>query len=330
MGCYRMVLCRYLAFLLIVFGLSISLVSNTNAEDFNTWLDKLKTEAKRQGISQKTLDSSLIGIKPIPRVIELDRKQPEFTLTFAEYLKRVVSDRRIRIGKFKLKEHKELLREISSRYGVQSRYIVALWGIETDFGRITGGFPVISSLATLAYDGRRSKFFRKELLLALKIVDGGHILAKDMVGSWAGAMGQNQFMPSSFHAYAVDYDKDGSKDIWKTLPDIFASIANYLSKSGWQADQTWGRPVSLPEDFSSKFLGRQIKKPLGEWQQLGVRKLSGQDLPKRNLLSSIIRPEKGQNGPAFLIYKNYEVILKWNRSNYFATAVGILSDKIKL
>ena len=325
-----MVLCKYLAFLLIVFGLSISLVSNTNAEDFNTWLDELKTEAKRQGISQKTIDNTLIGIKPIPRVIELDRKQPEFTLTFAEYLKRVVSDRRITIGKSKLKKHEELLRQISSKYGVQSRYIVALWGIETDFGRITGGFPVISSLATLAYDGRRSKFFRKELLLALKIVDGGHILAKDIVGSWAGAMGQNQFMPSSFHAYAVDYDKDGSKDIWKTLPDIFASIANYLSKSGWQADQTWGRPVSLPENFSRKFLGRKIKKPLGEWQQLGVRKLSGQDLPKRNLLSSIIRPEKGQIGPAFVIYNNYEVILKWNRSNYFATAVGTLSDKIKL
>ncbi len=329
MGCYRMVLCRYLSFLLIVFGLSISLISNTSAEDFNTWLDKLKTEAKRQGISQKTIDSSLIGIKPIPRVIELDRKQPEFTLTFAEYLKRVVSDRRIRIGKSKLKKHEELLRQISSKYGVQSRYIVALWGIETDFGRITGGFPVISSLATLAHDGRRSKFFRKELFLALKIVDGGHILAKDMIGSWAGAMGQNQFMPSSFHAYAVDYDNDGSKDIWKTLPDVFASIANYLSKSGWRADQTWGRPVRLPENFSRKFLGRKIKKPLSEWHQLGVRKLSGQYLPKRNLLSSIIRPEKSQIGPAFVIYNNYEVILKWNRSNYFATAVGILSDKIK-
>ena len=324
-----MVLYKYLAFLLIVFGLSISLVSNTNAEDFNTWLDELKTEAKHQGISQKTIDNTLIGIKPIPRVIELDRKQPEFTLTFAEYLKRVVSDRRIAIGKSKLKQHEELLRQISSKYGVQSRYIVALWGIETDFGRITGGFPVISSLATLAYDGRRSRFFRKELLLALKIVDGGHILAKDMIGSWAGAMGQNQFMPSSFHAYAVDYDKDGSKDIWKTLPDIFASIANYLSKSGWRADQTWGRPVSLPENFSRKFLGRKLKKPLSEWQQLGVRKLSGQDLPKGNLLSSIIRPEKGEIGPAFVIYNNYEVILKWNRSNYFATAVGTLSDKIK-
>ena len=328
-GCYTMVICRYLAFLLIVVGLSVGLVCNTNAEEFSTWLDKLKTEAKLQGISQKTIDSSLMGIKPIPRVIQLDRKQPEFTLTFADYLKRVVSDRRIRIGKSKLKKHKELLGEISSKYGVQSRYIVALWGIETDFGRITGGFPVISSLATLAYDGRRSKFFRKELLLALKIIDGGHILAKDMIGSWAGAMGQNQFMPSSFHAYAVDYDKDGSKDIWRTLPDIFASIANYLSKSGWRSDQTWGRAVSLPNKFPRKFLGRKLKKPLSEWQKLGVRKLLGQDLPKRNLLSSIIRPEKGQIGPAFAIYKNYDVILKWNRSNYFATAVGILSDKIK-
>ena len=324
-----MVVFRCLVFLLIVFCLSSASVSNSNAEDFNIWLDNFTIEAKRQGISQKTIDSSLIGIKPISRVIELDRKQPEFTLTFAEYLKRVVSDRRIRVGRAKLREHKELLEEISSKYGVQPRYIVALWGIETDFGRITGGFPVISALATLAYDGRRSKFFRKELLLALKIVDGGHILAKDMIGSWAGAMGQNQFMPSSFHAYAVDYDKDGSKDIWKTLPDIFASIANYLSKSGWRSDQTWGRAVSLPENFSSKFLGRKLKKPLSEWQQLGVRKLSGQNLPQRNLLSSILRPEKGQIGPAFVIYNNYEVILKWNRSNYFATAVGILSDKIK-
>ena len=324
-----MVVFRCLVFLLIVFCLSSASVSNSNAEDFNIWLDNLTIEAKRQGISQKTIDSSLIGIKPISRVIELDRKQPEFTLTFAEYLKRVVSDRRIRVGRAKLREHKELLEEISSKYGVQPRYIVALWGIETDFGRITGGFPVISALATLAYDGRRSKFFRKELLLALKIVDGGHILAKDMIGSWAGAMGQNQFMPSSFHAYAVDHDKDGSKDIWKTLPDIFASIANYLSKSGWRSDQTWGRAVSLPENFSSKFLGRKLKKPLSEWQQLGVRKLSGQNLPQRNLLSSILRPEKGQIGPAFVIYNNYEVILKWNRSNYFATAVGILSDKIK-
>ena len=324
-----MFISRYLITVTIISFFVQGFGTKAVAEEFNTWLDTLKIEARSKGISQSTIESSLSGIKPIPRVIELDRKQPEFTLTFEEYLGRVVSDRRIRIGKAKLVEHKKLLAEISIKYGVQPRYIVALWGIETDFGRITGGFPVISSLATLAYDGRRSKFFRKELFLALKIVDKGHITAKDMLGSWAGAMGQNQFMPSSFHAYAVDYNKDGSKDIWKTLPDIFASIANYLSKSGWQGDQTWGRPVNIPDKFSQKLLGRKIKKGLNQWHELGVRKLSGKDLPKRNLLSSIIRPEKGMVGPAFVVYHNYGVILKWNRSNYFATAVGTLSDKIK-
>ena len=324
-----MFISRYLITVTIISFFVQGFGTKAVAEEFNTWLDTLKIEARSKGISQSTIESSLSGIKPIPRVIELDRKQPEFTLTFEEYLGRVVSDRRIRIGKTKLVEHKKLLAEISIKYGVQPRYIVALWGIETDFGRITGGFPVISSLATLAYDGRRSKFFRKELFLALKIVDKGHITAKDMLGSWAGAMGQNQFMPSSFHAYAVDYNKDGSKDIWKTLPDIFASIANYLSKSGWQGDQTWGRPVNIPDKFSQKLLGRKIKKGLNQWHELGVRKLSGKDLPKRNLLSSIIRPEKGMVGPAFVVYHNYGVILKWNRSNYFATAVGTLSDKIK-
>ena len=324
-----MFISRYLITLTIISFFIQGFGAKAIAEEFNTWLDTLKIEARSKGISQSTIESSLSGIKPIPRVIELDRKQPEFTLTFKEYLRRVVSDRRIRIGKAKLVEHKKLLAEITIKYDVQPRYIVALWGIETDFGRITGGFPVISSLATLAYDGRRSKFFRKELFLALKIVDKGHITAKDMLGSWAGAMGQNQFMPSSFHAYAVDYNRDGSKDIWKTLPDIFASIANYLSKSGWQGDQTWGRAVRLPDKFSSKLLGRKIKKGLNQWHELGVRKLSGKDLPKRNLISSIIRPEKGMVGPAFVVYHNYGVILKWNRSNYFATAVGTLSDKIK-
>ena len=324
-----MFISRYLITVTIISFFVQGFGTKAVAEEFNTWLDTLKIEARSKGISQSTIESSLSGIKPIPRVIELDRKQPEFTLTFEEYLGRVVSDRRIRIGKAKLIQHKKLLAEISIKYGVQPRYIVALWGIETDFGRITGGFPVISSLATLAHDGRRSKFFRKELFLALKIVDKGHITAKDMLGSWAGAMGQNQFMPSSFHAYAVDYNRDGSKDIWKTLPDIFASIANYLSKSGWQGDQTWGRPVNIPDNFSPKLLGRKIKKGLNQWHELGVRKLSGKDLPKRNLLSSIIRPEKGMVGPAFVVYHNYGVILKWNRSNYFATAVGTLSDKIK-
>ena len=299
------------------------------AEGFTTWLNGVRDEAKAMGIRESTLDQALAGIEPVPRVIELDRRQPEFTLTFAQYLKRVVNDRRARIGREKLAEHRELLDAISRKYKVQPRFIVALWGIETDFGRITGGFPVVASLATLAHDGRRSKFFRKELMLALRIIDQGHISAKKMIGSWAGAMGQNQFMPSSFHAYAVDHDGDGNKDIWGTLPDIFASIANYLAKSGWRDDQTWGRPAAVPRGFKAKLTGRKLRKRLSEWQALGVRKVDGTDLPSRDLEASVISPEKNSLEPVFIAYHNYRVILRWNRSDYFAIAVGTLSDRLR-
>jgi membrane-bound lytic murein transglycosylase B len=298
---------------------------NVNAKDFNSWLAIFKAEAIEKGIKKKTLDSAFSGVKPIPRVIELDRRQPEFTLTFQQYIGKVISNRRVNIGKRKLLEHSELLKNVSKKFNVQPRFIVALWAIETDFGRIMGGFPVISSLATLAFDGRRGKFFRKELILALKIIDDGHITANKMMGSWAGAMGQNQFMPSSFHAYAVDYNGDGSKDIWKTLPDVFASIANYLSQSGWRVSETWGRPVILPKNFAyTKKL-----RALAEWQKLGVKKLDGGDLPKSILKASIILPEKNNMAPAYLAYNNYRVILRWNRSDYFAIAVGTLADRLK-
>ena len=237
------------------------------------------------------------------------------------------------IGKSKLKKHEELLRKISSKYGVQSRYIVALWGIETDFGRITGGFPVISSLATLAYDGRRSKFFRKELLLALKIVDGGHILAKDMMGSWAGAMGQNQFMPSSFLNFAVDYNGDGKKDIWNTLPDVFASSANYLNLSGWDRELTWGREVIVTREINEELISRSarkidISKSLQEWSELGVLKADMNSLPNRDLQAYLIYPD-GDDGRKYLVYENFKVIMRWNRSLFFGISVGTLADMIE-
>jgi membrane-bound lytic murein transglycosylase B len=316
----------------VVFGLILAWLSPGSvmaSEDFSTWLKGVRAEARSQGISQATLDAAFKGVEPISRVIELDRRQPEFTLTFKKYLQRVVNDRRVRIGKAKLAEHRELLAEISRKYRVQPRFIVALWAIETDFGRITGGFPVIASLATLAHDGRRSKFFRKELMLALRIIDQGHIAAKDMKGSWAGAMGQNQFMPSSFQAYAVDFDGDGAKDIWGTLPDVFASIANYLSKSGWRDDLTWGRPASIPADFDPNMTGRKPKKRLSEWSALGVRKADGSALPTRDLEASLISPEKKSLEPVFIAYHNYHVILRWNRSDYFSVAVGTLSDRLR-
>ena len=300
-----------------------------SAATFDNWLRDFEKEAISKGISPLTLEKAFKSIKPIPRVIELDRRQPEFTLTFKQYLDRVVSKRRTKIGKSKLIKHQELLSKVSREFNVQPRFIVALWGIETDFGRITGGFPVISSLATLAFDGRRSSFFRKELILALKIIEDGHITAEAMKGSWAGAMGQNQFMPSSFHSFAIDYDGDGSADIWNSLPDIFASIANYLSKSGWKGDQNWGRPVSLPTTFPKKLVGKKVKKKIQYWSELGVKKANGMRLPIAKMSASIVKPEKGGLGPAYIIYNNYRVILKWNRSNYFATAVGILADSLR-
>ena len=299
-----------------------------SAEDFQIWLGKLRVEAEGKGIAQSVLDEALAGIQPIPRVIELDRRQPEFTLTFTQYRDRVVPQSRIKKGRVKYQENRDLLEEIGGKIGVQPRFIVALWGIETDFGRVTGGFKVIPALATLAHDGRRSAFFRKELLNALQILHEGHIAPKEMMGSWAGAMGQSQFMPSSFLAHAVDYDGDGRRDIWTTRPDVFASAANYLAKSGWRADQTWGREVKLPRDFDFALADLKVRKPIGGWQALGVRQPDGGDLPTRQLSASIVLPEKGKMSPAYLVYSNYRTTLRWNRSTYFALAVGLLSDGI--
>ena len=218
---------------------------------FDLWLKELRAEATSRGIRASTIEKALDGVKSIPRVIELDRKQPEFTLTFRQYMDRVVPESRIEKGRQRLRENRALLEGIGRKYGVQPRFIVAFWGIETDFGRLTGGFPVIPALVTLAYDGRRSAYFRGELLHALDILDKDHIKLESMIGSWAGAMGQTQFMPSSFVAYAVDHDGDGRKDIWNSTPDALASGANYLARHGWKGDQTWGRPVTLPGGFDT-------------------------------------------------------------------------------
>ena len=294
---------------------------------FSQWVDALRQEAAARGIHRATLDAALNGLKPIARIIELDRKQPEFTLTFRQYMDRVVPRARVEKGRQRLRENRALLEEIGRKYGVQPRFLVAFWGIETDFGQVTGGFRVIPALATLAYDGRRSAYFRRELLDALEILDQGHIALPDMVGSWAGAMGQSQFMPSSFVTFAVDYDGDGRKDIWNTKADVFASAANYLSRVGWKGDQTWGRPVRLPKGFDTGLASLKIRKRLSEWQRLGVRRADGGDLPKRDLMASLVLAE-GSGGPAYVVYDNYHAILKWNRSTFFALAVGSLAEQI--
>lgn len=298
------------------------------AQPFDAWLADLRKEAESKGISSGILDQALTGIAPIPRVIELDRNQPEFTWTFQQYIDRVVPQSRIETGRRKLAENLPLLRAVAEKYGVQPRFIVALWGIETGFGRTLGGFPVIDSLATLAHDGRRSAYFREELLNALAILEQGHIAPADMIGSWAGAMGQSQFMPSSFLNFAEDFDGDGRKDIWHTRADVFGSAANYLARSGWNDDRTWGRRVSLPPDLDPAIIADdETRRPLSEWQALGVRRADGTDLPGVAIDARLITPADGPE-PAFLAYPNYDVILTWNRSHYFALAVGLLSDAI--
>ena len=297
------------------------------SEDFSGWLEGLRQEARTKGISEATLHEALDDLQPIPRVIELDRKQPEFTQTFWHYLDTRVTEDRIERGRMLREIHAELLEDIAREYGVQPRFLVAFWGLETNFGDYLGSFPVVGSLATLAYDPRRSDFFRTELLAALSIVDAGHIPVNEMIGSWAGAMGQPQFMPSTFVRFAVDADGDGRRDIWHSLPDVFASAANFLAKSGWQGDRTWGREVKLPADFTLELTGLEVEKSLAAWQVLGVRKINGEDLPKVNIKGSIILPA-GYAGPAFLVYSNYRTILQWNRSDLYAIAVGHLADRI--
>ncbi|MDO3377730.1 lytic murein transglycosylase [Geoalkalibacter halelectricus] len=297
------------------------------AEDFSAWVEEFRAEARAAGISAELLDRALADLTPLERVIELDRRQPEFTQTFEEYLARRVTDARVEEGRAMLARYPSWLNKIAEQYGVQPRFIVALWGLESNYGRHTGSFSIIQSLATLAYEGRRGAFFRNELLHALKIVDAGHISLERMTGSWAGAMGQAQFMPSTFSNFAVDGDGDGRIDIWHSIPDVFASAANYLSRHGWRDDQTWGRPVRLPKGFDASLAGLDQRKRLSEWQRLGVRRIDGRSLPTRDLQASLLLPE-GVDGPAYLVYDNFRVLLRWNRSNVFAVSVGLLADRL--
>jgi len=295
---------------------------------FDVWLSGVRAEALSRGVSQRTVDAALSGLTPNARVIELDRRQPEGRLTFAQYRNNVINSTRINTGRQRYAQHRTALAAAEQRSGVPAHVIVALWGIETSYGGYTGDFSVIRSLATLAYDGRRSDFFRTELLTALDIIDDGHVTAQSMIGSWAGAMGQTQFMPSSFVAYAVDGNGDGRRDIWGTLPDVFASTANYLSQHGWEEGVRWGRPVLLPTGFSPALIDLEVTRTVDQWSALGVRQIGGAALPQANdILGSIVQPD-GPGTDAFLVYENFRVFMRWNRSTYFALAVGLLSDQI--
>ena len=292
---------------------------------YESWLAGFKQSAKQQGITDQTLAIAFQGVRPSPRVIELDGKQPEHKIGFDEYYSRTLTADRIAQGKRLLRDNWTILSRIEQQYGVQAQFIVALWGIETSFGKNTGGFDLIQALASLAWDGRRGAYFEGELIKALKILQGNHVRRQDFKGSWAGAMGQIQFMPSSWFAYAVDYDGDGHKNIWTTRPDIFASAANYLSRSGWNAGERWGRQVIVTDQ---RFVNSNAKMTIAEWSQHGVKDTTGLPLkPETTMRAALIRPD-GAKGKTYLVYDNFQTIMTWNRSKYFALSVGMLADKI--
>ena len=302
---------------------------SNEVKEYNEWLNDLKKDSLSQGISSEIFDSAMQTVKIIEKIKKLDKKQPESTISFNDYLLRSVSKSRIESGKIFYKKFEAELKLVSDFYQVQPRFIVAIWGIETNYGSYTGKFSVISALTSLAYNGRRATFFRKQLIAALHILNNGDISLENMKGSWAGAMGQSQFMPTSYLQYAQDFNNDGKKDIWNDHLDIFASIAHYLKSHGWDNNRTWGREVIIPSNFFIKENYKEWKnKSLKFWSDKNIRMLNNNKLPHLSLKANLILPTK-DNKKAFLVYDNFNKIKKYNNSNYYALSVGILSDRIK-
>lgn len=295
-------------------------------QSFSDWLEDLRVEARELGISEATL-AALDAVEPLERVLELDNSQPEFVQTFTRYIDLRVTPGQISRGRGLLDEHADLLAEVQAEYGIQPHYLVAFWAIESNYGSATGGFSVLDALATLAYDPRRADFFRRELLTALRIIEAGHIEPARMSGSWAGAMGQLQFLPSVFFRHGVDGDGDGRIDIWNSLPDVFHSAANFLSQSGWRGDERWGREVLLSPDFDYSLVGTGSRRSLRDWRDLGVTRLDGSPIPVvADMEASIVLPA-GAAGPAFLAYANFRATMNYNPSTYYALTVGHLADR---
>ncbi|MGD8231101.1 lytic murein transglycosylase [Vibrio sp. TRT 1302] len=316
-------------------ALGVTLASSVFANEisFEEYVEGLKVEARQNGISESVIEQAFDNVTHKPRAVKADKNQPEKKLTLDEYIPRAVPDWKVDQAKALYKKHYADLKKIGDEYGVQPRFIVALWGVESNFGKFTGNYRVIDALSTMAYDGRREEFFRAETMAALQILEQGHIAVEDFKGSWAGAMGQCQFMPSSFLSFAADGSGDGKKDIWNSEADVFASAANYLSQSGWDDSYTWGRQVKLPKGFDTSIQGRGEDKGkyLQQWSELGITRYDGRPLPRleNDIKAWLIAPDDA-NGRVYLVYNNYNVLMKWNRSYYFALAVSHLADRITL
>jgi membrane-bound lytic murein transglycosylase B len=305
---------------------------------FVEWLDALLAEARDRGYSDELLQQTLVGVTPLERVVNADRRQTESVLTFEEYVRRRVTPDVVRRGRELAEEHRDVLARIEETYGVPPSIVLSIWANESRFGRVAGDIPVFQALATLAWEPRRAPYFRSELFHALRIVADGHIDASSMRGSWAGAMGQPQFMPSSYLAYAVDFDGDSRRDIWTSYADTFASIANYLKEHGWQAGESWGREVSMSRAVARRTARavkprgdgcramRAMSSPAGmtTWRRLGVRSVDGDTLTMTAPDAALVRA--GQRG--FLVHANYDVVLRYNCHHHYALTVALLADRI--
>ena len=297
---------------------------------FPQYIHKLKAQALEEGIPESVISRAFKHVKFVESAIQADKSQPEMKLTLEQYLTRAVPQWKMDKANRLYRENYTTLNRIGAEYGVQPKFIVALWGIESNFGQLQGNYSVINALSTLGYEGRREKFFRHQLMDALKILEQEHISPEKMKGSWAGAMGQCQFMPSSFLTFAKDGNNDGHINIWTNKADVFASTANYLKRSGWNDEYTWGRPVRVENSVHSSWLGTKNSqgRNLSVWRERGVVKENGQPLPNVNIKGWLIQPDGKQSG-YYLVYNNYQTLLKWNRSNYFALAVSRLADSIR-
>ncbi|HEX7139198.1 MAG TPA: lytic murein transglycosylase [Vicinamibacterales bacterium] len=323
-----------------VWALTLTLLqTDASRPAFSDWLTAVRQEALSRGIRQEIVDAALSGLdEPMPIILERDRAQAEVVLPLENYLRRILTARRIRTGRERYADERELLNEVGQKYGVPPRIIAAIWGVESNFGRFSGVRPTIAALATLAWDPRRATFFRGELFDALEILNRGDIDLADMKGSWAGAMGQVQFMPSSYLKFAEDYDGDGRKDIWSSPGDVFASIANYLRGHGWTSGEAWGREVAISSEalrhIHSDVPFREgscratrdmtVAQPLTKWAGLGVHMPGGKPLPKSDTAASLVSGAKRQ----FLVYTNYEALLEYNCAHSYAISVALLADAI--
>ena len=295
------------------------------ADGFDGFLSGLRADARRAGVGDDTFDRAFAGVSPNQRVIELDRKQPEFTMTWAQYKERVLPIGRIAAARENAQAQAGLMRRVGDRFGVDPFTVVGIWGIESAFGANKGKFRLTEALATLAWEGRRAKFFRAELIAALRILQQGDVTPERMTGGYAGAMGQPQFMPSSYLRFAVDFDGDGRRDIWNSVPDVMGSVANYLARSGWKGAEPWGQPIQVPAEFDASIAGRDNKRSLAEWMGMGVRREDGSGFSRPEVAGAVLLPD-GRGGDAFMVYDNFNAIRRYNPSDFYALAVGLLGN----